>query len=482
VADPDPEVERAADRSAAPARIAVFSVLWALAALFHLAGGASVAPTWSKLALVLTAGLVLWRPGAVVPLGLLAAAGIVVAWEEAPVLGNHWLLAALVDLAILLSIAVGWMRGRLLDRVDLAERLFPPARLCLLGLYAFAWFAKVNHAFLDRRASCAVVFYRETTSSIGLQGLQLGGTAWVARAVMVGTVVVELAIPLLLLNRRTRSLGVLVGLLFHSLLALDHRHELFDFSAVTVALLFLFLPPLGGWAAERVGSVRARLALRGPRLPTSTHALLVLAVTVAGVMVATATPTRATWVDVGYWAWQIAALVALLAVVRHVRQGTGPVRVRLRPHHALFAVVPLLVVLNGVAPYLELKTATGWNMYSNLRTVDGDTNHLLLPRSFPVVGDQADTVLILSSDDPSLARYRAAGYALTWRELRSYLSRRPAVAITFVRDGKLVALQHARDLPELVRPVPTWQEKLLAYRPIDRVQPERCLTSYGPAR
>ena len=37
------------------------------------------------------------RPGAVGPLAILAVAGIDTLWSEAPFLGNHWLLAALVD-------------------------------------------------------------------------------------------------------------------------------------------------------------------------------------------------------------------------------------------------------------------------------------------------------------------------------------------------------------------------------------------------
>jgi hypothetical protein len=39
--------------------------------------------------------------------------------------------------------------------------------------------------------------------------------------------------------------------------------------------------------------------------------------------------------------------------------------------------VTLLAAANGVAPYLELRTAAAFNMYSNLRVVDGSSNHFL---------------------------------------------------------------------------------------------------------
>ena len=85
-------------------------------------------------------------------------------------LGNHWLLAGLVDLALLLAVAVGVVRRRWSDATDLAERFLPVARLCLLGFYFFASFAKLNSAFFDRSVSCATFYFRESTDSVGLVG------------------------------------------------------------------------------------------------------------------------------------------------------------------------------------------------------------------------------------------------------------------------------------------------------------------------
>ena len=75
-------------------------------------------------------------------------------------LGNHWLLAALVDLALLFAVAVGVARRRWDDATDLADRFLPVARLCLLGFYFFASFAKLNSAFFDRSVSCATFYFR----------------------------------------------------------------------------------------------------------------------------------------------------------------------------------------------------------------------------------------------------------------------------------------------------------------------------------
>ena len=137
--------------------------------------------------LVVGAGAVLSWPGRVGPLALLAVGGVVTMWSEAPVLGNHWLLAGLVDLALLFAVAVGVVRRRWSDATDLAERFLPVARWCLLGFYFFASFAKLNSAFFDRSVSCATFYFDESTDSLGLSALQLDGAAGLQWTVIVAT-------------------------------------------------------------------------------------------------------------------------------------------------------------------------------------------------------------------------------------------------------------------------------------------------------
>ena len=150
----------------------------------------------------------------------------------------------------------------------------------------------------------------------------------------------------------------------------------------------------------------------------------------------------------------------------------------------MFLLVPLLVVANGLTPYLEVKTGYGWNMYANLRTVDGDSNHFVDPRApLPLTDEQADLVRIISTDDPGLAALRRAA-------LRAHLDASCASTCPITRTcgsptpaaTSVVALRHASDRPELVEPVPTWREKLLLFRAVDLESPERCVPTFGPAR
>ena len=148
----------------------------------------------------------------------------------------------------------------------------------------------------------------------------------------------------------------------------------------------------------------------------------------------------------------------------------------------MFLLIPLLVVVNGFTPYLELKSSYGWNMYSNLRTVDGESNHLVVRRTFPLSDIQADLVEIVSTDDPALAVYGDRDYALTWQQFRIYLAAHPDTRVVFDRGQARVSLAPASAHPELVEPIPAWQEKLQPFRPVDLQTPVRCVPAFGPAR
>jgi hypothetical protein len=481
---PLPAADTAPPRQEAVDRLAVFSVLWALAHAWHVIGNPTLAPGWAQALLGMTIGLVLLHPGQAAPLAAMAAMGLVTVWLEAPFLGNHWLLVGFVDLVIVLSVIAGVARRRSFDRADLADRALPAARLCLLGFYAFAAFAKLNSGFFDRSVSCAVYFFRESTESIGLAGLQFGGAAWLERTVIVATAAIELSVPVLLVLRRTRHLGVVLALSFHWVLAIDRTHQFFDFSSVLAALFVLFLP--AGFARslrQHVGSLQARLALRHERLPELARLALVALVVAPVLVVALARISQRQGIQLGWAPFLVfgAGLIAL--VVRYLLEDRPVAMERLIPHHPVLLVVPLLVVANGLTPYLEVKTGYGWNMYANLRTVDGETNHYLLPATLPLTSEHADVVEILETSDDGLDVYRRTGYGLTFRQLRIYLADRPETSLIFRRGGEVIELERAADLPALVEPVPAWRQKIQVFRAVDlRSPPERCQPIWGPAR
>ena len=144
------------------------------------------------------------------------------------------------------------------------------------------------------------------------------------------------------------------------------------------------------------------------------------------------------------------------------------------------ALVVALVFVNGLTPYLEVKTAYGFNMYANLVTSNGRSNHLLVRRTWPVRRDQERPVEILSSGDHRLQRYATLGYLLPWPSFRAFLAANPDASVTYRREGETLSLRRASDRPDLVAPVPWWW-RWMPLRAIDSRDPARCQAVFLPA-
>ena len=299
-----------------------------------------------------------------------------------------------------------------------------------------------------------------------------------------GTAAIELSIPVLLVVRRTRHLGVVVGLVFHGVLALDRTHQFFDFSSVLAALFILFLPPRRG-CGWRSGSVRCAPGWRcaDERLPHWTHVALVAVPATVGLLVALDAVDAVGALDLGWWPWQLYVIACLVATLRYLRQRRPePERGALRVHHVVFLLVPLLVVANGLTPYLELKTGYGWNMYANLRTVDGDSNHFVVRSTLPLTDEQADLV---GSSAPTTRAWPVRRRTTTrspGRSCGATCRTTPTCGSPTPGATRPWRWSTRRIDPELVEPVPVWREKLQLFRAVDLDSPERCVPLFGPAR
>lgn len=447
----------------------LFAITWAMATLFHVWVSQNsfrvlYSPDWKGIVhvgLTVAALVVLCRPR-VLPLLGLAVLQIYSAWVEMPVLGNHWLLASIVALGLLLSVAA----VRTLDPAEIARVFLPAGRVVLIVFYSFAALSKLNQGFFTPSGSCAPFYANESLSSLGLPTLGYSGLPpWGA---ILGTVAVECSIPVLLAFRRTRHAGVLAGLLFHSLLALDRTHLFTDFSAVLLALFLLFLPE----------SFAGRLGERAwPKRAVAAFAVAALLVSLALWM------WPVTWLKgAGQLLWVLYDVVVTGSVVAFLwrsrdRSATGLLRIR----PLWLAVVPALALANGLTPYLELKTGFGWNMYSNLVTVAGHTNHLLIPRTWPVTDAQSHLVTVIGSDDPGLEGYAADRYRLALPQVQSYAAAHPGAWLRYELDGTVRTAPHIGSDPVLSRHVPVWRHKLEIFRAVDMRTPVRCQDLWGPA-
>jgi hypothetical protein len=404
---------------------------------------------WANLAVGLLGVLLALRPNRRL---LVAASALVMASVvlEMPVTGNHWLLAGLVSVAILVT------GGH-------PSTLFPTARTVLLVFYAFAAFAKLNSGFFDPSVSCAVFYANQWLEGFGLGPMEASSAA--ATGAIWGTVLIESAVPVLLMVRSLRSWGVVVGTLFHTVISFDLNQHFFDFTSVLLPLFFLFAPTV---MVQRIDQSWSGVPAWARRLVIAGFLTLGGAMVVAAVLPLTSSTAALVtavpfvlWVPFGIW-WGV---VLVLALAPGEKVGWS-----LRP---LAALVVAVTFLNGLTPYTEIKTGYGFNMYANLLTAAGESNHLLVRETVPLRGGYEDPVAIVASSDQGLLGYREAGYLIAFPEFRRYLVTYPEISVTYTRAGVLYEIPRVADSPALSAPVPFWW-RYFPLRAVDTQRPPRC--------
>lgn len=370
-----------------------------------------IQPPFAINTLIVTAAFaVILRPWAMWRIMLLLA---LLATELAVVLPNpqnHLMFIGIVGVTIVAWWL--WLRRRspeqARDPAVMYRRLAPYLRVGFILMWYFAALAKMNSGFETIDATCSV-WILERIPAVHIPDLMVP-------AVIVGTQVVELAVPTFLLFRRTRPLGIALGFGFHVVSALAGHSA---FSGFGWSFYLLFLPP----------AVIARAVVLGRRaLPAAARrgvAVVVAHAPVAIVTFAALWMTAAAVLPVAFdkpwvlrrWGacllcllWMGATGVLLVRLRRHwlppsplavLTPPPGP-RVDLRVRNGLFLLGLVVVLFTAAMPYLGLKTRAAFTMYANLRTEPGHWNHLVIPESARVFDWQDGDVRFLGTDDPRL--------------------------------------------------------------------------------
>lgn len=460
----------------------IFSLLWAVAALFHIvwanifihsAPFTTPRPLLS-IVLSLAAAAVVQRPSSIRRLLILAGVQVLDVGYEHPYCSNHWLLSGFVNLTIIGSAA--WVKSQAwrepLRFSDVYETFTPFVRLEVIIFYFFTFFHKLNADFIDPSSSCAVTLLNHI---ISLFSLPSGPTLeYLVIFLTLGVecfLVIGLAIPRLWLP------AVLIGVGFHFILALDVVKLIYTFSAPMYALLWVFVPPS---AAVHLARAPQRLAESVQGKPVRTRLVWLffnrfhfLAAYLLTLILCWHHPQHSLILNVlGFTClWLIFAVtlfVSLGLAWETLREQTADRPPGPRAKTSFLLLLPFLVFLNGLGPYLGLKLKSAWQMYSNLSVDHSGSNHFLVPYSLDVGGFLADSVAIVSTSDSLLdKRYVQTGNRITYFELRGRLARQPDVQIAYVRAGqKLRNLPRAGDSPEFSDPGSPLLRRLLVFRPL----------------
>ncbi|TQK27134.1 hypothetical protein FBY28_0081 [Arthrobacter sp. SLBN-53] len=417
-------------------------------------------------------------------LGLLVAATGYVAFFQFPEVANHVNLMICLNIAMIGVLSVSLLRrGRSADDdadVDYAV-IAPVLRMSLMLIYALAGFHKLNSDYFDTAASCAAgiltsvihalrtdllgipvvvpialgaVFlgyrlvrrgrfggagnrlFTAVTAAVGLAGLAMVAVVVfythldplltaIGLTAAIAVLGWELVGGLLLAVPRLQAAIVAFALTMHAALALI---GFVDFGSMAAALLFAFLP-----ASYRQVLIDGAIRSRGRTL-SRIGVYVGIAIAIALLSGANAHLDRIShWTLISGMAFDAAVLIVIWPILVTVfspspRPEWGGVRIIDARTPVVLYLVPAALIGIALTPYLGLRTAGNFSMFSNLRTEGERSNHLLLGGNpLKIWGYQDDIVWIIDIDDrygDVIHHYDAGarGYALPVVEFRKWIN------------------------------------------------------------
>lgn len=165
-------------------------------------------------------------------------------------------------------------------------------------------------------------------------------------------------------------------------------------------------------------------------------------------------------------------------VIRYGRpDGTDVRPFRISGQLAIAGVITALFFVNGLMPYLGLKTAQSINMFANLRLEAGVSNHLVFSapnRPFSYLEDVA--VITDSGGDAVLELYKTLDLGLVYYALLVHLKDNPDLQVGYtIGDREFSAVTAAElkgDMDRLLHP--EWVRKWFLFQPVNLQAQEPC--------
>ena len=308
-----------------------------------------------------------------------------------PVSSNNKTTAFFLSILIVLSILKTLLSQRSItfDRNKIFYLIQGPGKLIILFMYFFGIYHKLNTDFFNPNVSCAVELSRPILSIIG-QGNNIT-LNWIPIYL---TFFVETIAILGLLFQRYRKLGLAFSIPFHIIIGFTGYAFYMDFSTIVLALYSL---NINDYSLERMKAFYDRwfrsywLKKTASLLPIG----LALAIFIYVTMICQGICSYKSFMPI--FAFYSIPISFILLFSRYVkREGLK------KSKSGLLFLIPIAFFLNGMSPYLGLKTESALSMYSNLYVEGRTTNHFL-HGVFPGFWDYSDEVItVIDSNNQKL--------------------------------------------------------------------------------
>ncbi len=545
--------ERIANQS--PFRpFATFSLIWAVTTLVHQLAFTFWTESWQGWILVIGAIAVIFQPNCLLRFVFMVVASLLNLFHKLPFVPNHILWEGMLHIIVLLGIignksgklftAESWVAwkprfllfiiavmtkalyflipgiphsylpgalttlflliatGRLLFKsppVVQGEAFFnkvaPVLRAAVVIVYFWAAIQKTNWDYLNPDVSCAAILHVKIASYFG--GL-VPTARWTLYAAVWGSLLFEFAIPILLLIKRTRLVGLIAAVWFHLWLGIYPAAGVYSFTSIILALLFLFYPQSWGENLQQLWNRQLKWLgrgnpVRGRRIAVWTIvAAFFITLIIQGTLYLTRERSFAVFLTanrIGFytfyvWGCWLGACYLIAAWNSRKKSRELPNR----SSKTLAWVGLVLVIANGFLPWLGSRTQTSYSMYSNLRT-EGKGNHVFL-RRINLFGLQNDMVKVIGSEPNILSpTHRPRGIqqfanpghtVIPWFELRRLLSEFPDdVRVKYERNGVpgeiIRSGENITGDKTAFEPIPFLARKFLWFRRLDSLDgPMHC--------
>lgn len=358
-----------------------------------------------------------------------------------PIAPNHTVFEMLIAITVLAS----FITAKIKYKNEFTGKKFydlsaPVLRIQVVVLYFWATVHKINTGFLDKYIGCATVQIFNIKQSLTI----LPAPEWFISINPYLTLLIEGSLPILFLIPSTRLFGVILGVLFHfvlgfrytgftiiiySLFALfiaeanyDRLKPYVDRFRSAIYSKFSILSNYNSWDKSRADRVFIQICL-------AFVVLVLLKVLLRGGAFGVRLISTEDFYIIIFAVCIAASLILLINQKYRIIQD-----VKLIPSSKYLLIFPIIFFFNGFLPHIGLKNIQAVAMFSNLRTGDGTTNHLIFPASLQIFPYLKDTVEIKGSNSKTINQF--SGYT-SIRPMRQTSIKFPSGYIEYLEENNI---------------------------------------------
>ncbi len=398
-----------------------------------------------------------------------------------PDVANHVNLIVFCNLLMISAMIYSFLSKKFNADENFFKIIQPSLRVTLVITYFLAGFHKLNKDYFNPEVGCHSTILNELIAGFGLSNITLAESFLFSIAIL--TLIWEVLGAFFLVIPKLQWPIIVLAYLIHSVLALVN---FVDFSALSFALLLTFIPPSYYKILDEHSSIRI-FNLNCDR----TH--LYFTLNAAGGILYSIYLNTVHFVTIRL----IYGLIFNLAFIIFIWPILSVVlRPSIRPPWTGVAVFSKItpsfmylfytfLLFFGINPYLGLRTAGTFSMFSNLRTEGEFSNHILLRQNpIKIWTYQEDVIKLIKIDNTlaktSLGQEKLQGYELPIVEFRKliYLWTKAGhkVPITFEYQGRRYSSEDITQAPNWKTHTRSWAMKLMDFRIIQPYGsgPNRC--------